>query len=287
MITAGDVQYEPAQTKVAYVSQEIFILIAGDYAIHSQAIRDTVQHFKITKGATPQLVAEQYARAIQRIKTKHAEEIFLAPLGLNTDTFLAQQKDMSDIFVSRISDQLQSYRGEDAEALVVGIAGGEARLYGVDSDGRARCYDDVGFAAIGIGAWHAKSALMQAGYRNTSNFAPALAATFAAKKVAETAPGVGSHTDINIVLKDQIVRLPDSVDEKLQEIYRSYQEGWRALTFRAIDDLQGFINEPPKSGGSDERPETISGGDAQTNERVDSDAVNVARPNGAGKDSAG
>jgi 20S proteasome alpha/beta subunit len=72
-------------------------------------------------------------------------------------------------------------------------------IYAIDKNGMIACWDDVGFAAIGSGAWHAKSLLMQAGYVNKAIFAPALALTFAAKKASEIALGVGKETDIKIV----------------------------------------------------------------------------------------
>ena len=40
MITAADIQYEPQQQKIAFFDGTM-ILVAGDIAIHSQAILDT------------------------------------------------------------------------------------------------------------------------------------------------------------------------------------------------------------------------------------------------------
>ena len=40
MITAYDVQYEPMQQKVAYITPKVLLLVAGDYATHSEAIRN-------------------------------------------------------------------------------------------------------------------------------------------------------------------------------------------------------------------------------------------------------
>jgi hypothetical protein len=86
----------------------------------------------------------------------------------------------------------------------------------VDTGGSVNCCDDVGFAAIGIGAWHAKSRLMQGGYINNMFFAPALAVLYAAKKAAEIAPGVGRATDIQIVLREGHFPLWDHVHKPLE-----------------------------------------------------------------------
>jgi len=182
MITAGDVQYEPQQTKTAQITPHTLLVIAGDYSLHSQALKATFVNFREDRTASPEDIARFYARKIQEIKTREAEDLYLAPLGLNTDTFLAQQKEMAPHLASHLTEQMQSYRGEEVDALVIGSSGDYVQLYGIDSKGIISCFDDVGFAAIGSGAWHAKSRLMQAGYTNQTVFARAAALTFAAKK---------------------------------------------------------------------------------------------------------
>jgi 20S proteasome alpha/beta subunit len=183
MITAGDVQYEPFQSKMAQINDRTLILVAGDYSIHSQAIKDLEKQVRKDNSILAESIAVVYGKAIQRLKRREAEDLYLAPLGLNTDTFLAQQKEMSESFVQMITNQLQAYHGENVEALIVGGSRDEnSHIYLVDTRGMVSCCDDVGFAAIGSGAWHARSRLMQAGYTNSQRFAAALAMTYAAKK---------------------------------------------------------------------------------------------------------
>lgn len=99
----------------------------------------------------------------------------------------------------------------------------------------------MGFAAIGIGAWHAKSGLMQAGYHNSLAFAPALAAAFAAKRSAQVAPGVGVNTDIHIITKNGFFRLWPEVDQKVHNLYDSYQKAVTKLGEAAVLELDKFI----------------------------------------------
>jgi 20S proteasome alpha/beta subunit len=224
MITAGDVQYEPQQLKVAHVTERILILIAGDFSMHTQAIKATIAQTRGNPNVKPHDVAVIYGKAVQAIKHRQAEDLFLAPLGLNTDTFFAQQKEMSEPFVSTLTSQMQNYRGDDVEALVVGSDNDIAQIYAVESNGVVNCFDDVGFAAIGIGAWHAKSRLMQFGYTNMARFAPALAAVLAAKKSAEIAPGIGSNTDIHLIFKDAAIRLWPNVATRAEELSKCLSE---------------------------------------------------------------
>jgi hypothetical protein len=245
MITAGDVEYEPNQLKVALITQHVMLMIAGDYTTHSQALRPTLKQFVSSPNATPLEVARVYGSQIQSIQRKQAEDHILSPLGLNSDTFLAQQKEMSDAFVTTITAQLQDFRPADVEALIVGIeADGNGNIYIVDSRGSVTSYSDVGFAAIGIGAWHARSRMMQAGFTNQLNFYPALASVFAAKKASEVAPGVGKSTDIHLIFRNGVEKLLPAWHDKLTTLYERVEADQKTLEASAITELEAFINDP-------------------------------------------
>jgi 20S proteasome alpha/beta subunit len=283
MITFGDVQYEPNQTKVAQMTRQTMLLISGDYALHSEAIRNAQRELVNRHNASPRDVALIYGRQMQTIKRRHAEDIYLAPLGLNTDLLNAQQKEMSDSLVSALVTQMQKYPGEEVDALIVGIEDGRATIYHVDTRGTATCADDVGFAAIGIGAWHARSQLMQARYTNGALYYPALAAVYAAKKAADISPGVGTTTDIHIAFRDQTERLLPETLQKLVELYDKFVIDRSALGAGAVDSLITFVIEQDKK-RDDRRENNLSGGDVQANERAPSDAAETPRENETGED---
>lgn len=90
----------------------------------------------------------------------------------------------------------------NCKAIVVGADDRNAHIYLVDNYIKVNCYDDVGFVAIGIGAWHARSQLMQARYSNMWKFNHAVGIAYAAKKQSEIAPGVGAETDLFVVNRD-------------------------------------------------------------------------------------
>lgn len=248
MITAGDVEYEPFQIKMGQITPYVAVLIAGDYTVHSHAIKTIHDRVKGSTSYTPFNIATMYGSAIQEIQKKMAEDSILAPLGLNTDSFLAQQKEMSDQFIANITMQLQDFRGPEVEAIIAGLENNFAHIYTVDQTGSVRSYDDVGFAAIGIGAWHARSTLMQARYVNTWNMAPTLAVTYAAKKSAEIAPGIGSETDIRLIGRHGIVPVWPNVEERLKEIYEDVRMQTGAIAQQAVKALQDALNskEPEK-----------------------------------------
>jgi len=267
MITAGDVKYEPSQTKHAQITAKVSLVIAGDYSMHTLALKKTVAHFAESEMATAEQVAIFYGRAIQALKLKEAEDLYLAPLGLNSDSFISQQNDMAPHFVSHLTEQLQAYRGEEMEALVIGNQNSIVAIYGVDTKGMVTCHDDVGFAAIGSGAWHAKSRLMQFGYTNANTLAAAIVVGYAAKKSAEVAPGVGESTDVRIVFRDHSEALRSDVENKLHELFLEYREKAHNLGLECIDMMHQYIGVVPAR-MPDEAPKGIPGGSAQTNESV-------------------
>jgi 20S proteasome alpha/beta subunit len=278
MLTAGDVQYEPSQQKVAHINSTTLISVAGDFAIHSEAIKDTLK--KTDSKTSPQNIATIYGQAIQTIKRREAEDLYLAPLGLNTDTFLAQQREMSEPFVSVLREQMQNHRSEEVAALVVGSDvvhdQRSVRIFEVNTHGMVSCHDDVAFAAIGSGAWHAKSRLMQFGWVRQILLAPALSAVYAAKKAAEVAPGVGKNaTDMQIVFRDHIEYLREDVAKELPNFYRRYEEKHADLSRRVIEELDSFMMQlgatPDEQGKHRENPENNGGATAATTETAQRD----------------
>lgn len=256
MITAADVQYEPQQKKVAYFGKSI-VLVAGDIGLHSQAIRDTEKEIK-GRDLSPYDITQIYGRAVQSANRRNAENEILGPLGLNIDTFHAQQKDFSVDFVNTITSQFQNRRPIDSEALLVGSDGERAQIYLIDAYGNGTNLDGVGFGAVGIGAWHAKSRLMQMGHTSSRMFSPSLASIFAAKKNAEIAPGVGASTDIHLVMKDTIFPLWDSVYPEVERLYTKYVAEVSKLESVLVNELQAHIDKPSDSRNKaveNERPE--------------------------------
>lgn len=242
MITAGDIQYEPNQRKVAPLDNgQGVILIAGDYTVHSEAIRETKRQIASTPNPAPRNIALIYGQAIQAAKRRQAEDLYLAPLGLNTDSFLTQQPEMSPAAVASLTADLQSYQGDDVEALVVASNGADVELFHIDNRGTVRSYDDVGFAAIGIGGYHARSNLMQVGYTNTATLSRALAFTYASKKRAEVAPGVGSQTDMQMVFRDAVIPLWPEVFVDLERVYSVYAVESNRLIDASVAGLEKAI----------------------------------------------
>jgi 20S proteasome alpha/beta subunit len=88
MITAGDVQFEPQQTKVVYLTKSIAVMFAGDSAMQAEIIHRTRLDVAARVHADPDewlavsAAAEIYAKHSADIKSERAETSYLRPLGL-------------------------------------------------------------------------------------------------------------------------------------------------------------------------------------------------------------
>ena len=92
-------------------NQTTVLLIAGDYSLHSEAIRNTLALAVNRPNARPYDLALMYGREMQAIKRRHAEDLYLAPLGLNTDLLGAQQKEMTSGLSTFLSNRCRDIWG--------------------------------------------------------------------------------------------------------------------------------------------------------------------------------
>jgi hypothetical protein len=240
-ITAGDIEYEPEAVKICFITPHTLILIAGDYPTHSEALHRTQTDLLGTRDHHPHTVAEIYASHMKTVKAERAAGLYLSPVFLTRESFLTNQHQFQTRFLDRLTNQLQDYQGPEAEAIVVGTQNLDSFIYLIDTQAIVQNYSDVGFAAIGIGAWHAKSQIMRVAFTNQCNFFRALPVLFAAKKAAEIAPGVGKETDAFLITRLGWERILPDAFAKVQELYADYETKRNALAADAINKFEEYF----------------------------------------------
>ena len=218
-------------------------MVAGDFPTHS----DAIGRVRLEINRNPQLnvygVAQAYGRVLCDIKREHAERSVLLPLSLTSETLLSRAHELPNWLVSDLTLQLQGYQGADVQALVVGSDQNSGYIYLVGADGRASCYNDVNFAAIGIGGWHARSQLMLSKYSVSHGLAGALVAVYRAKKSAEVAPGVGPHTDMFIVTKNGTEPVGQDAVAAVDLQYTTYKAARDSLVASGVADLMRYVTD--------------------------------------------
>ena len=249
MLTSGDVQFQPPQRKVFHINDSIIGLVAGDFALQTELFlmvygaiaKAQKQQKDQNTPATVKWIADCYAWAYENVHRKRGSQMILAPLGLTTETFLTKQKDMAPSLVEKLTNQLIKFDLPETETIICGIDQFGPHIY-VAEDGAVRCEDSVGFAAIGAGYWHAQSQLMFAGYTRLTPMSKALYQVYAAKKRAETAPGVGTFTDMHYIGPNYI-SVRDDLVESIDQAYQRVRDGTEALRASAETEVDSYVKK--------------------------------------------
>jgi 20S proteasome alpha/beta subunit len=257
MLTSGDIEYEPAQTKISFLHRRIIALVSGDITVHSEAITHILRQLTVDPVDDVERVADLYAAEIRAIRKHRATTRYLSPLNLNGDSFVTKQKDMLPQLVYDITNQMQDY-ALNVETLIVGCDGNlGAHLFHIDGYGLTTFHHDINFAAIGIGGDHARSQFMFARYPRDVNLYKALPILYAAKRRAEVAPGVGKESDWLLITKEGCQLIFPRMIRELEEAYNEYYATDQCRAARVEQRLADAMDEEIKKSqqvDADQRP---------------------------------
>lgn len=112
----------------------------------------------------------------------------------------------------------------ELQAILAGVDDEGAHIYVVEDPGVLNNFNDIGYAAIGSGNYHAMRSFIENSYSTAMPLWRALYIVYEAKKYAESAPGVGTQTDAMIISKDKIKILDSNDINQLEKIYKEKQE---------------------------------------------------------------
>jgi len=201
MLTAGDIQFEPQQSKLFFLTTSMIAMLAGDSALQTEILNEVRKIVDDRIAAQPdnwwdvKEVAELYIDFYNKARLKQGQNEILAPLGLDADTFISRQKQMDSALVRQLATELINVDIAGTSTIFAGIDKTGPHIY-VAHGSDLSCLDSVGFASVGVGAWHANSQLMLSGHTRWDPFHKALISVYSAKKRSEVAPGVGEDTDM-------------------------------------------------------------------------------------------
>lgn len=279
MLTAGpDIEYEPPRRKTYHFGNHVVALWAGDAASLLEISKNAYIEFLSRPAASVGEVAEIFARNYATFRRRQAEQAILAPLGLDTNSFIAQQRNMATGLVDQLASDLQHY-SLDAEAIITGVdRTGDAHIYQVTDPGHAAMHSGVGFASVGIGSNHAESQFMFRRYTRDWPFERALFLSYTAKRRAETAPGVGVATDMIFIGPYpggwQIVS-PDSV-EVLRKVHDEVRTGITEVEERAQKQIEKMYRDLEE--GARKNQQQAAGAHEQKAGEADSKPRKEAKP---------
>ena len=265
MVTGQDVEFEPLMPKIIKITTSILIMTSGDSAFHSEIYQGVSSVVKDRIEKEPDNwwnvkdVANLYVKYYNFIKSSRAEATILAPFGLNHDTFVARQQQMSDGFVTNISKEILNFEVPYVSTIVAGIDDTGAHIYTVRKE-IVDCNDAVGFASIGIGSRHAESQFMFARHSRLSPSVETLLLTFFAKKRAEVAPGVGTDTDMYMIgprLGNAVI-ISKEVLKSLEDIYKKNVVKEKSIQKETQKEMAQYVEGLSKAEAEKQKPNDTS-----------------------------
>jgi hypothetical protein len=211
--------YEGGRFKGQVLPTKQLVLVAGDITIHSGILRLLNAELKPESITSTLQTADIVGRLLREYRMRQAAQIYLSPLNLDENTFISRQRTMDANLVVELAKQLQEYE-IDAEAIMAGCDGDkEANIYRIDRTGVVACHSDINFLSIGSGGIHSSAYFMTTSYNSSTMYYRALYHTYVAKKKAEVDPYVGAHTDMFLIHRLGVTKIPDEVIEVIKKIY--------------------------------------------------------------------
>jgi 20S proteasome alpha/beta subunit len=204
MITAGDTEFEPESAKIYHLTNSIAMLIAGETAAQTDIRYRAMLQIGLRLAADASWMrVEEAAHIVSRATVGYhrdfAQRTVLEPMGLTFDTFIARQSQFQPSVLSEMMRRISDAR-PSIQTVVTGVDESGAHTYTIYADGQWVCGDTAGFACIGSGARHAESQFMFAKHSGYRQFPESQLLTYTAKRRAEVAPGVGTDTDMFVVV---------------------------------------------------------------------------------------
>jgi len=206
MLTAGGIlEVEHDRPKIDVFDGKHVMMSAGDALVGTDIKADGLR--QLPQGATDvSSSVGALERAYANTRRRVVDLRVLGAFCYTLDHF--QQEGLKQLGPQMFAGILQRVEQFNlgADFIVAGFDGTTGRIAIIDNPGVFHWLDRVGFATIGSGSSHASTTLLAAGYSTKLPLKHALFEMYAAKRIAERAPGVGQQTDIVVLTHDQPMR---------------------------------------------------------------------------------
>jgi hypothetical protein len=245
MITnqALSIEFEHPTKKTTLLSECCAALTAGDALAHTELFNRVYGKISQLRSPSTSTIVETIKDCYRFLRAREIKENILNPNGFGDfpDFYEAQRHILSDIAFS-IQSRIEQY-DYGLDIIVAGANGAQASIYGITNPGTSKCFDSIGFHAIGSGLPHALNTLISRGCCENIALWEALLVVYEAKKMAEKAPGVGGKTtNLSIVRQDKVIEFPNDKIPKLDEIHKKWAKG--------TEDVSGELKEVLNSIGA-------------------------------------
>jgi 20S proteasome alpha/beta subunit len=213
MLSGSDFSGDKVAFKLYPLSDRFhwWAMVSGDDITHIVPIIEaaTLNLLGLSGSSNDRATVERaVVAAYQDVRTRYAEDLVLAPIGMTMETW-------------RSCPEWQGHLVEKLEGVDLGcqllVAGfdwvGDGHIFTVENPGVAKNHDFAGWASIGSGAYSAIGTLLYHSVNYEMQLARVLYHVCEAKFMAESAPGVGKHTVVKILNSTMPVKQPSELSE--------------------------------------------------------------------------
>jgi 20S proteasome alpha/beta subunit len=195
------VEFEHSTSKIRQLTENCSAAYAGD----TQAFTELFERARLKTDEIENVTVSDVGKCVHKaffeLRREKIEDRILRPRGFRDfEEYLERQQQLVREVVLMIEGQIDEFE-LGLHVLVAGVGEDGAHIYSIKDPCDFKIFDDIGYHAIGIGARHALTHLMVKGYDKDTNVSRAMLAIYEAKKIAESAPGVGPKTTIVNIMK--------------------------------------------------------------------------------------
>jgi hypothetical protein len=202
MITRGrKIEYElPDQTKVYPLNDNgtTVAVVSGSTDSIVPVCRRTRDAVLRSGSVSVGEMAEIFREHFAAVRTTEVERRSFSKYGLTIPSFVAQQDSFPAAFREKLDRAINDPEADLGHVIIAGIdqQDASAHIYTVADPAELYPWDASGFVAVGSGDELAEGVFIAAQYTPARNWLDALIIAFFSKKAAESAVGVGPHTDL-------------------------------------------------------------------------------------------
>ena len=234
-----DLEFDHPSNKIHSILPTAAVLSAGDaLALHDILIAGAGFAGQMQQPRVD-AIAEHIRKQFVALRRELATQRLLEPRGQTFESFYqeGQIARLPSDLAMLLDNQIQQLN-LGISLIVSGVDQAGPHIYGIEDPGCSRCFDRIGYHAVGSGQRHALLTLIDQEHHSEIPKWDAISRVYAAKREAEKAPGVGSATDICVIMQTECAPLSEC---ELQDLGIWYQD---QITTRQLEPYQPKCRGP-------------------------------------------
>jgi len=231
------IEFEHPGKKMTLLSKGCYALTSGDALAYTELFEEVRDEIAMQKSPSMKVLSK-IKSCYQRRRRDAIAENYLIPRGFEDfNDYYKAQKQLFPEMIMAIQNQIDNYNFQ-LEILLAGVSNGTAHIYHIGDPGVSRCWDVLGYHAIGSGLPHAFYTFISRNCNQDMPLEEVLLITYEAKKMAEKAPGVGSNaTDMCVMDSSGVYLIQNEQIKELEPVYSK----WAKMDPAWKEDMHAFI----------------------------------------------